>query len=666
MKTILFACSLTLITLPLFAQNYSFGKAGLADIKYERKTGQESASAAYLYDHRETYFDYMDGVGWMIVTNVHQRLKIYDKDGLDWATLHLSLYKGDQDAEKISGVKGFTYTDEGGQIEKTKLKKEGIFTENMDKYRDRMVVTMPNVKVGSVVEWEYSRRSPFWTIDELKIQRDIPVEKIDATVRVPEYFMYNQFQRGYLPVELKKKTKRRSMTIRWRELKQGSSNLTQAQSGNIEFQENVYYISSEHIPAIVPEAYVSNLDNYKTAVVFELAQYRPPNAPYRNFSTSWHDVAKTIHDLPSFGGELAKTNYFKEELGQVVSEVSDPLQRLVAIYELVKARMTWNEYHGVLCDQGVRKAWKEQSGNIAEINLIVTAMLREAGINAYPVLASTRSNGIPLFPTRSGFNYVLSAAKIGEDFFLLDASEKFGAPNLLPNRVINWTGRLIRENGTSEEIRLTPSAPSEETYFVQGALQPDNQFAGTLEVRYAGNLALEKRKHIVPNDLDDYTAEVQNDLGVDITAHEISASRETLKPLSEKITFTMENAAEELGEKVYLNPMLFLGIEENPFKLEERHYPVDFTYPRKKRCIINVTLPDNYAVEALPESSALKLPDGLGAYQYRLSQNGNAIQLICTLELTQPIVTAQYYDVLKQLFAQMVELETDQIVLAKV
>jgi hypothetical protein len=62
----------------------------------------------------------------------------------------------------------------------------------------------------------------------------------------------------------------------------------------------------------------------------------------------------------------------------------------------VKANVIWNNY-GYSCD-GVKTAYKKiKLGNVAS-NLMLTAMLRYAGLTANPVLVSTRSNGIALFP----------------------------------------------------------------------------------------------------------------------------------------------------------------------------------------------------------------------------------------------------------------------------
>ncbi len=148
--------------------------------------------------------------------------------------------------------------------------------------------------------------------------------------------------------------------------------------------------------------------------------------------------------------------------------------------------MNWNGYFGYYCDEGVRRAYKDKVGNVAEINLMLTAMLRYAGLDANPVLVSTRSHGIPLFPTREGFNYVISAVSMDEGYVLLDGTAKFSVPGMLPPRAHNWNGRLIKKEGASEEISLTPRAMSKEmisvTYKLTKTVLPKERSANNLPI----------------------------------------------------------------------------------------------------------------------------------------------------------------------------------------
>ena len=73
-------------------------------------------------------------------------------------------------------------------------------------------------------------------------------------------------------------------------------------------------------------------------------------------------------------------------------------------------------------------------------------MLREAGLGANPVLVSTRNHNIPLFPTLDGFNYVVSLVEFTDgNSILLDATEKYAMPNVLPYRALNWNGRKVTQ-----------------------------------------------------------------------------------------------------------------------------------------------------------------------------------------------------------------------------
>lgn len=129
---------------------------------------------------------------------------------------------------------------------------------------------------------------------------------------------------------------------------------------------------------------------------------------------------------------------------------------MTAILNYVKSNIKWNNYLGYGCEKGVRKAYKEKIGNCADINLMLTAMLGYSGLQAHPVLISTRSNGINFFPSTEGFNYVIAGVETPTGIALLDATDEFSTINVLPLRDLNWIGRLIRKDGTSETVDLMP------------------------------------------------------------------------------------------------------------------------------------------------------------------------------------------------------------------
>src|SRR5690606_29749619 len=115
----------------------------------------------YLYKYRHTYFKYFQEKGFMQITDVHERIKIYNKEGFDYATKIISLYKNESDKEDVTSLKGFTYNVINEKVENTKLEKEGIFNSLVSKFYHQKKFTMPNIKEGSVIEFKYSITSPF-------------------------------------------------------------------------------------------------------------------------------------------------------------------------------------------------------------------------------------------------------------------------------------------------------------------------------------------------------------------------------------------------------------------------------------------------------------------------------------------------------------------------
>ena len=94
--------------------------------------------------------------------------------------------------------------------------------------------------------------------------------------------------------------------------------------------------------------------------------------------------------------------------------------------------MNWNERNGYSCQLGVKKAYQDKTGNVADVNLMLISMLRYAGLDANPILISTRSNGIALYPSRSAFNYVIAGIEVENQIILLDATNKYSLPGFYP------------------------------------------------------------------------------------------------------------------------------------------------------------------------------------------------------------------------------------------
>jgi hypothetical protein len=647
---LLFICC---FTTSIFAQDYKFGKVSKEELEESFYPLDSTADAAYLYKNRRTYFDYSQSEGFVLITDIHQRIKIYTKDGFDMATKSITYYKPDSgDDESVSSIKGVTFNLENGKIVQDKLSKKSIFKEKINKYRSKKKITMPNVKEGSILELRYRIRSPYdRSISDLNFQFSIPVKRLDLKVEIPEYYIFNERSKGYYNIPVKKSSKNNGI------------------GNNINYVVKVSTFQDNNIPAINnDEPYVSSIYNYRGGVKFELAQtnFVEVGGSINSYSTSWEEVSKKIHTFSGFGSELNKTSYFKDDLSVVLEGTTNDNQKIMAIFNHVKSKVKWNDVYGKYTDKGVRKAYKGGIGNIADINLMLTAMLREANLNANPVLVSTRNNGVPLFPTLKGFNYVITMVEFADSsYVLLDASDPFSLPNILPKRALNWNGRKVEKDGASSWVKLTSSKHALEDNNVIVKVSDDGMVEGVLRSKYSNLNALTYRKNKNHLKEDVLISQLEEKHEIEIDEFKLLNKVKLSKPVVERIKFTSEDLVEGINGKLYIEPLLFFASNTNPFKLETRKFPVDFGTPWKDKNRISIQIPEGYVVESLPESLAIGLPEDLGVFKYQLKQAGNKITVISILQFNSAIIAPQYYQTLKDFYGKVVEKQSEKIVLVK-
>lgn len=651
-----------------YGGDIKFGKVSEEEVKEEQHPIENDAEAAILHKSEFVNFDYNYDEGWYIQKEVHYRIKIYSKEGFSRATLPISLYKTNQGSEKISGIKGYTFNMIDGELVSEKLKKDGIFEEEVNDYRDKVTITMPEVKEGSVLDIEYKILSPlFWYLDEFTFQYGIPVNSVNVTLKVPEYFIFQRYSKGFYPMRFDQRSSNRKINVTYRTNDQTRfTGRVKSSTGVLEFKENIYDISAQNLPSMEEEDFTDNINNYRSAIKFELSSTQFPNSPYRFYSQTWEDVAKTIYDYSSFGQELNKTNYFDKDLDLLLEGVTGENEKAAKIFQYVKSKITWNGHNGVGCEKGVKNAYKEGTGNVADINLMLTSMLRYAGINANPILVSTKAHGIPLFPTTEGFNYVICGIEVTEDVILLDATDKYGLPNVLPERALNWSGRLVRKEGSSSEISMVPEKKSKLITMASISVNEFGDIHGKTRMQQTGQYALSFRNSYNSSDEDAYLENMETKFGgIEIADYELK-NRELLgKPIVEICEFNKESQCELIGNKMYLTPMLFYAVHENPFKLEKREYPINFTFPRQNKYVINIEIPEGFTVESVPENTVLQLPQNLGAFKYMIKKGQNQLQLVVSSEINRAVIPADYYDLLKEYYSKLLTKEAEKVVLVK-
>ncbi|WP_299398170.1 hypothetical protein [uncultured Gelidibacter sp.] len=652
------------------AQDFRFGKVSKEELHEVKNPKDPEANATILYLNQKTYYNYNSTDGFVQVTDVYKRIKIYNKDGFDWATEEIRLRDNGSKKEAVGGLKAVTYNLVNGKIEETKLKRDGVFTEKVSKYWTLEKFTMPNISEGCVIEFEYRVTSPYIGIDDMNLQYGIPIKELEISARIPEYFNFNKFvnpRATYIPKITDSQLLRTETIDSKNRQHDGKTSKTNFSSDKWEFKENKTEVKLKNVPALRDEEFVSNLNTYRTKLVWEYAFFRDPSGKFTSYATSWDEVSKTIYDDSEFGAQLKQDNYYKDDVTALIKDAKNDSEKINLIFNFVKSKVKWNNYNGYLTENGVRKAYKDGVGNVADINLMLTSMLRFANLNANPMLISTRANDIPLFPGTGGFNYVIAAVEVRDDVIVLDATDKFATPNVLPTHAINWQGRIIRESGSSTWFDLTPKESVREVVLLNAKINDDLTIEGKVKHQMNSFAAKDFRTKYQNFNAEEKLMDVEKGKGeIEVSNYEIKDMDNIDQPIAYGYDYNLKSGIEKIGDKVFVTPMLFFALKENPFKQDKRDFPIDYIYPFNDRYQVNIMLPEGYVVESMPASSMVQFNGSEGEFKYIANENGKMLQFVISVDLKQPLILPNEYDDFKAFYQLMTEKQTEKIVLKKI
>ena len=125
---------------------------------------------------------------------------------------------------------------------------------------------------------------------------------------------------------------------------------------------------------------------------------------------------------------------------------------------------------------------EEGGGNAFEINLLLQNLLHSEGFDSYPMLLSTRDNGLAtkIYPVISDFNYVIVKLDINDKTYYLDATNPYLAFGEIPFYCLNQYGRVYDIEYASYWEDIIPNEYSTTQIGAKFKLDSDNRMKGTV------------------------------------------------------------------------------------------------------------------------------------------------------------------------------------------
>ena len=348
--------------------NKKLGKPTPEELSMTVYAPDSSAEAVVLFS--ETTVDYNWGMDDFKLNYYYKkRIKILKEEGISQADVNI-MYVERKDnrtlKEAVQGLEAYAYNMENGKVVRTKMKKEHVFEERINDVYMQLKFSVPQVKVGTVIEYEYQISSDYYNqIRDWFAQENIPVFHTEFNVVIPEYFKFNTSAQGIANLEGNIEETNKTFNI-------GGQILSCS-------AEQKHFIG-RNLPALKNDNHVWCVDNYAAQVNLELLGYEIPGVVYKNFTQTWEQIDEALLNDGDFGGRTRMSNPLKEEMEALnLSQMSNTDDKISAIFTLLKNKIKWNEKYAFY-GKSARQILKDGTGNNADINFILISMLNDAGI----------------------------------------------------------------------------------------------------------------------------------------------------------------------------------------------------------------------------------------------------------------------------------------------
>ena len=645
--------SLNIFTLQAQKGLPGFGKIDKADLEMKDCDFDKGADAVTLIDYGNIF--YTRGTWGKTYFNTvfekRLRIKILKEGGLDYANVKIPFLDG-RNEETISKISAYTYNlDEAGNIKVTEVGKSSIYNKRINKRYSELIIAFPEAKLGTVIEYRYTMERQNLNLSDWYFQGKIPVRYSEYQINVPVIFHFNAQPSVIDPIDTREDVTDDNIYV--------NSGLITAKI------LHKHYIMS-NLRGIREEPFMGSVKDYMQRIEFQISQIELANNQLVNLLKTWDNLSDELMKDPDFGMQLEKSVPESENIITEAAAITGWEQKIKYLFGQVRQRMQWNDRDYIFSSDGLGNAWKNKTGNSADINLILISLIRQAGLKASPILFSTRDNGqvTTAYPFLNQFNTVMAYVEQGDRFFILDATDKFNNYKLIPETVVNTKGFVV-DVGNS---RWVDAAELKKKFKVMtaihGVIDENGIMKGDCLVNSDGYAKEDRaRKWALEKDKfrEEYFGKTNTALKVDDLV--VNNAEYDSLPLEQKVnfTYTLNNS----GKYKNFELSLFSELVKNPFIAGERHSDIDFGFLKEYSLFGNYLLPDGYKFEELPENISMIMPDTSIVFTRFLLAEDNLLNVRMTLSFKQTYFLATDYPDMAAFYKKMVGKLEEQIVIRK-
>jgi hypothetical protein len=623
-----------IISSPAFCQTSisEFGQFSGAEFDMKECSFDKTADAVVLFDQAtSTYNDEYN-----LITDRRIRFKILKEKGIERGDIHVRFYNKDR-FEFIGRVDATIATpDASGKITWNNLEQKSIYTRKLNEIYSEMVFAMPNVKVGSIIEYKYqSVMQHYGGLRDWYFQEEIPVVLSSYHLYILPNTVFNY---------VVKKSSFMEMTV-----------VPNRDNGSVLYE-------MKNIPGLRDEAYITSYRDYLQRVSFQLSSYNR-NGSEVKFSNNWKELNREFMDDRDFYGQIKKNVPALASFKTVSANHTDAYDRMKFIYDYVRQNFTWDDVYSLYASASLKTTIEKNRGSSAELNLLLINLLKDADLDVYPLLVSDRDHGRvdTSFSMISQFDKVVAYVNIDNKGYVLDATDSYTPANMIPSELLNTIGFLVDKKNYGF-IHLEDEANRRiRSIHINNNIEADGTVKGNAGVGLASYARVGKAEQYNSNKQKYIDLFANSMSGLKIDSFKITGLEADTAVLYHDISFNYP--ATKSGSYYLVNYNLFTGFEKNPFVADYRFTDIDFGTKYTYLLDGTFTVPDQMVVDALPKNMTLRTDDSMMLTSRELTKAGNTIEVKIKVVINKSRYDADDYLAVKSFFGKMVDMLSEPIVL---
>lgn len=515
------------------------------------------------------------------------RIKILTEDGRKYADVEIPYFK---DQGNIFAIRARTIRPDGTiaafdgkAYDKTIVKARNV------RYLAK-TFTLPDVQVGSIIEYKYTE------------------DMAENYVYDSHWILSNELFTKLARFSLKPNN---DFALRWSwpvGLPQGTAAPKQVPS------TGVVKMESTNIPAFQTEDFMPPENQLKFRVDFEYSEQNSEKEPDK----FWKQRGKALNgQVESF---LGKKKDLEQAAAQMVSPSDSPEVKAQKIYARVQ-QLKNTSYAVEKTDQEQKREQEKKiktaadllragGGSGRDITWVYLGLVRAAGIEAYAVAASSRSEYFfnPKLMNANELNSNMVLVKLNGKNVYCDPGTAFVPFGFLPWGETAVMGlKLDKDGGSFVTTELPASSDSVIERKAELKMSDDGTLSGKVTMTFSGLEALSRRmeernedeaerKKFMEDQLREY---VPAAIDVELTNKpDWASSAPTLVAVYDLKVTGWATAA---GHRALVPVGIFSASERGLFSHADRVHPIYFHFPYEKKDDVTIELPLNWKVTTVPK-----------------------------------------------------------------